>query len=237
MSQKVVALVDCNNFYVSCERAFQVTLRNKPTVVLSNNDGCIVARSNEAKKLGIKMGQPFFQCQDIITRHHVQVFSSNYSLYADMSARVMNVLSQFSLSVEVYSIDEAFLDLTHLANDDLTAFGQTLKASVMQLTGIPVSVGIAPTKSLAKIATETVKKETSYQGVLDLTGCDALQIDALLERIAIDDVWGIGRKYTLFLNNYGIRTARDLKYADQRWMRRHLTVTGERIVLELRGTA
>ena len=237
MSKNVVALVDCNNFYVSCERAFQVTLRNKPVVVLSNNDGCVVARSNEAKNVGIKMGQPFFQCQDIITKHHVQVFSSNYSFYADMSARVMNVLAQFSTDVEVYSIDEAFLNLSNLAIDDCTEFGQTLKASVLQLTGIPVSVGIAPTKSLAKIATELVKKEASYKGVLDLTCYDNAHIDAFLERVSIDDVWGIGRTYALFLNNYGFRTARDLKYADQRWIRRHLTITVERIVLELRGTS
>lgn len=237
MNRKVVALVDCNNFYVSCERAFHVALQNKPVVVLSNNDGCVVARSNESKKLGIKMGQPYFQCQDIIRQHNVQVFSSNYSLYADMSARVMQLLSQFASVVEVYSIDEAFLDLSSLAIDDLSEFGRTLKASIMQSTGIPVSVGIAATKTLAKGAVEIAKKDPLFEGVLDITGWETLKLDALLEGVAIEDVWGIGRTYALFLNNYGIQTAKDLKYADRRWIRRHLTVTGERIVLELAGTA
>ena len=138
MKSKVIALVDCNNFYVSCERVFHAALHNKPVIVLSNNDGCVVARSNEAKKLGIKMGQPLFQCQEIVEQHQVQVFSSNYSLYADMSSRVMNVLAQFSPRIESYSIDEAFLDLTDLPIDDLREFGHTIKARVMQFTGIPV---------------------------------------------------------------------------------------------------
>lgn len=237
MRKKVFALVDCNNFYVSCERVFNAALHNKPVVVLSNNDGCIVARSNESKKLGIKMGQPLFQCQDIIEKHNVQVFSSNYSLYADMSARVMNVLRTFSPHIEMYSIDEAFLDLTDLYIDDLTAFGRTIKEQVMQYIGIPVSVGIAPTKCLTKIATEIVKKETSYGGVLDITAFSENDIDTLLGKTVIEDIWGIGRKYTLFLTNYGITTARHLKNADTKWVRRYLTVTGERIVLELQGTS
>jgi DNA polymerase V len=237
MRQKIVALVDCNNFYVSCERVFHAALQKKPVVVLSNNDGCIVARSNEAKKLGITMGQPVFQCQDIIHKHHVQVFSSNYSLYADMSARVMKVLSQFSSKLEVYSIDEAFLDLTDCAIDDLTECGREIRARVLQFTGIPVSVGIAPTKSLAKIATETAKKQASSEGVVNLCGLTKQETDAYLAAIPVEDVWGIGRKYALFLTNYGIATAKDLKDADEKWVRRHLTVVGERLVFELRGTA
>src|SRR5579872_6126087 len=146
MRKKVFALVDCNNFYVSCERVFDAALHNKPVIVLSNNDGCVVARSNESKKLGIKMGQPFFQCQDIIERHNVQVFSSNYSLYAELSSRIMKILAQFSPAVEEFSIDEAFLSLGELAIDDLTEYGKTIKTRVMQYTGIPVSVGIASTK-------------------------------------------------------------------------------------------
>ncbi|MEO8970413.1 MAG: Y-family DNA polymerase [Ktedonobacteraceae bacterium] len=235
--QKIVALVDCNNFYVSCERVFHAALQKKPVVVLSNNDGCIVARSNEAKKLGIKMGQPVFQCQDIIRKHHVQVFSSNYSLYADMSARVMKVLAQFTSQLEVYSIDEAFLDLTDCTHENLTELGHEIRASVLQRTGIPVSVGIASSKSLAKIATETAKKQAASEGVVNLCGLTEQDIDAYLAAIPIEDVWGIGRKYALFLNNYGIATARDLKYADAKWVRRHLTVVGERLVFELRGTA
>jgi DNA polymerase V len=237
MKQNIYALVDCNNFYVSCERVFHASIQNKPVIVLSNNDGCIVARSNEAKKLGIKMGQPVFTCEELIRKHNIQVFSSNYSLYADMSARVMNVLAQCSPRLEVYSIDEAFLDLSALNIDDLTEFGRVMKARVLQFTGIPVSVGIASTKTLCKIANERVKKDARYKGVLDLSTFSAQAIDEVLSNIAIEDVWGIGHKYSLFLMNYGILTAKDLKYADEKWIRRHLTVVGERTVLELRGTA
>src|SRR5947209_7420655 len=154
MRKKVFALVDCNNFYVSCERVFHAAIQNTPVIVLSNNDGCVVARSNESKRLGIKMGQPVFECQDIIKKHKIQVFSSNYSLYADLSKRVMDMLGTFSPRIEVYSIDEAFLELTDLRLDDYGEFGRTIKAHVFQHTGIPVSVGIAPTKSLGKIANE-----------------------------------------------------------------------------------
>lgn len=237
MRRNVIALVDCNNFYVSCERVFNAALHNKPVIVLSNNDGCVVARSNESKKLGIKMGQPFFQCQGIIERHNVQVFSSNYSLYAELSSRILKVLAQFSPVVESYSIDEAFLSLGELAIDDLTDYGQMIKARVMQYTGIPVSVGIASTKCLAKIATEIVKTDPAYEGVLDLTQLSKEELDALLAKVAIEDVWGIGPKYSLFLGNYGITTAKHLKDADQKWIRRYLTVVGERIVLELRGVS
>ncbi|SRR5712692_219516 len=234
-NRKVFALVDCNNFYVSCERAFNAAIQQKPVIVLSNNDGCIVARSNESKKLGIKMGQPVFECEDSIKKHHIQVFSSNYSLYADMSERVMAILSQFSPRQEIYSIDEAFLELTGTDIDDLTEFGRTIKARVLQFTSIPVSVGIASTRSLTKIANELVKKDPRYQGVLDLTRLSDHELDQLLAQVAIEDVWGIGPKYALFLSNYGITTAKDLKHADEKWIRKHLTVTGARIVLELRG--
>ncbi len=237
MKKNIYALVDCNNFYVSCERVFHASIQNKPVIVLSNNDGCVVARSNEAKKLGIKMGQPVFECEELIKKRNIRVFSSNYSLYADMSARVMNVLAQFSPRVEVYSIDEAFLDLSELNIDDLTDFGHVTKARVLQLTGIPVSVGIASTKTLCKIANETVKKDTHHDGVLDLTTLSDQAMDELLSNVAIEDVWGIGYKYSLFLMNHGILHAKDLKYADEKWIRRYLTVVGERTVLELRGTA
>ena len=235
MNTKVLALIDGNNFYVSCERVFHAALQDQAVIVLSNNDGCVVARSNEAKKLGIKMGQPVFQCREIIKKHHIQVFSSNYSLYADMSRRVMHVLAQFSSALEVYSIDEAFLDITAHQSDDLMEYGRLLRARVLQFTGIPVSIGIASTKVLCKIATETVKKDPASAGVLNLCELSAKEVDRYLQAIAIEDVWGIGPKYALFLSNYGITTARDLKYSDERWVRRHLTVMGERIVLELRG--
>lgn len=235
MRKKVFALIDCNNFYVSCERVFHAAIQNTPVIVLSNNDGCVVARSNESKRLGIKMGQPVFECQDIIKKHKIQVFSSNYSLYADLSKRVMGMLATFSPRMEVYSIDEAFLELTELKLDDYSEFGRTIKAHVLQHTGIPVSVGIAPTKSLGKIANEMVKKDAKYGGVLDLTPLSEQELDALLAQVEIEDVWGIGRKYALFLNNYGITSAKELKYADEKWIRRYLTVTGERIVFEFRG--
>lgn len=237
MSGKVLALIDCNNFYVSCERVFHAAIQNTPTIVLSNNDGCVVARSNEVKKLGIKMGQPFFEVEALVKQHHIHVFSSNYSLYADMSRRVMSVLAQFSPRQEIYSIDEAWLDLSQLACDDFTELGKTIKARVFQQVGIPVSVGIAFTKSLTKIAHEIVKSDPSYGGVLDLTGVSDEELDELLAKVDIQDVWGIGPKYALFLSNYGITTAKELKYADEKWIRRYLTVTGARIVLELRGIA
>lgn len=235
MKERVLALVDCNNFYVSCERAFHAAIQHTPVIVLSNNDGCVVARSNEAKKLGIKMGQPVFECERLIREHKVQVFSSNYSLYADISARVMSVLSQFTSRLETYSIDEAFLDLSDLPLEDCVEFGREIKARVWQYTGIPVSVGIAATKTLCKIACEVVKQEPQYGGVLDLSGFSEAEIDTLLAKVELRDVWGIGPKYTRFLENYGFRTAKDLKYADERWIRKYLTVVGERTVLELRG--
>src|SRR6266566_311996 len=238
MREKVVALVDCNNFYVSCERVFDASIESRPVIVLSNNDGCIVARSNEAKKLGIKMGQPAFECREIIEKHNIKIFSSNYSLYADMSERVLRVLRDFSPTLEAYSIDEAFLDLSNLDRADLTSFGREVKATVLRYTGIPVSVGIASTKTLSKIANELVKKHPEYEGVLDLTGLTEQEVDALLERIPIDDVWGIGYRYGYFLKKArGIENAKDLKEADIRWIRKHLTVVGERTVYELRGMA
>ncbi len=235
MRNKVFALVDCNHFYASCEQVFRASTHPSPIIVLSNNDGCIVSLSKEARVLGLKRGQPAFQCRSIIDQHHVQVFSSNYALYADMSTRVMTILKQFSPAVEVYSIDEAFLLLDTLSIDDLNEYGNIMKAQIMQYTGIPVSVGIASTKCLAKIATELVKADPAYAGVLDLTRLSEDELDQMLAQVAIEDVWGIGHKYSLFLHNYGITTAQDLKYADQQWIRRYLTVVGERMVLELRG--
>lgn len=235
MRQHVFALVDCMSFYVSCERVFQAALHNKPTVVLSNNDGNIVALDALAKSLGLKRGQPFFQCQKIIHEHGVQVYSSNYSMYADMSARVMHTLAEFSPRLEVYSIDEGWLDLTGVATDDLTELGRTIQARVRQYTGIPTRVTIASSKCLTKIACELVRGDPEYGDVLDLTGFTAQQMDEALAQVAIEDVFGIGRKYARFLRNYGIATARDVRDADERWIRKHLTVVGARIQLELKG--
>lgn len=229
--KKVFALVDCNNFYASCERIFNPKLEGKPVVVLSNNDGCIIARSNEAKALGIKMGAPFFKCKSLIKRHNVQVFSSNYALYGDLSQRVMDVLQQMEPEVEIYSIDEAFVSLPY--SENLTEYATQLRNKVKQCVGIPVSIGIAPTKTLAKLANRIAKKNAQYNGVFDISSHD--KIDELLSSIEVGDVWGIGRQSTKKLNRQGIYSVLQLKKANDAWIRKHLTVTGLRTVMELRG--
>src|SRR5260370_5068288 len=235
---KVVALLDWNNFYCSCEQAFNGCLHNKPVIVLSNNDGCVVARSNEAKKLKIRMGQPVFECRELIEQHDIQVFSSNYSLYADMSARVMATLAPFSPQVEVYSIDEAFFDVSHVGAQQLLDYGRQIRATVWQCTGIPVSVGIASTKTLAKVATEVVKNNPCLQGVLNLIQYSEAELDELLASIALKEVWGIGSRFTNRLQaRSNIFTAKDLKYADEHWIRKRFSVMVQRTVLELRGIA
>jgi DNA polymerase V len=230
----IFALVDANNFYVSCERCFSAAIHNQPVIVLSNNDGCVVARSNDVKPL-IKMGTPVFQCRDLIEKHHIVLFSSNYALYADMSDRVMATLQTFSPQVEVYSIDEAFLHLAHIEQEHLHAYGHEIRAKVLQHVGIPVSVGIGETKTLSKIATEIVKKHPEYLGVLVLTSRSEFEMDMFLSNVSIEDVWGIGPRYARFLHEKGIISAKHLKYANPYWIRKHLTVVGERTVLELRG--
>jgi len=207
----IFALVDCNNFYASCERVFQPSLKKRPVVVLSNNDGCIVARSNEAKDLGIAMGTPLFKAEDIIKKHNVAVMSSNYTLYADMSSRVMQTLSTFTPTMEVYSIDEAFLELSGIQKD-LDTYGREIRKTVLQWTGLPVSVGIARTKTLAKIANNICKKSEKADGVLDLT--ENKWISNALERTEVGDVWGIGRKISSKLNKVGINNAKQLSEAD-----------------------
>jgi DNA polymerase V len=231
----VFALVDCNNFYVSCERVFQPKLEGKPVIVLSNNDGCVVARSAEAKALGIAMGVPAFQIRHLIRKHDVQVFSSNYALYGDMSWRVMDTLAQFSPNVEVYSIDEAFLSLSRFSSRDLTEYGRTIRAMVKRWTGIPVSVGLAETKTLAKIAGEVGKHSRDSGGVFDMTTCQ--DRDAMLAGIPVEEVWGIGPNWARFLAEHGVSTARDLRDADEHWIRKRMGVVGARIVQELRGVS
>lgn len=230
----VFALCDCNNFYVSCERVFNAKLVNRPVVVLSNNDGCVVARSNEAKALGIKMGVPLFQAKPIVDAYDVQVLSSNYALYADMSSRVMSALNGFTPEIELYSIDEAFMLLEHKREQgSLTDFGQKIKKKVYKLTGIPLSVGMAETKTLAKLANYLAKKSDKAKGVLDLS-CSPYQ-DYALECTPVGNLWGIGRRYTKLLNSRGITNALQLRDVDIRWARKALTVVGARIVEELRG--
>lgn len=237
MRKHVYALIDCISFYVSCERAFAATLHNRPTIVLSNNDGCIVALDSLAKRLGLKRGQPVFKQQAIIRTHQVQVFSSNYTLYQEMSSRVIACLAEFTPRLEIYSIDEAWLDLSDFQIEDLEELGSTIKARVLQYTGIPVRVAIAPTKCLTKIACELLKSEPHDADVLELTSFTPEQLDTALASVSVEDIWGIGPKYARFLRNYGIQTARDLRDADEKWLRKHLTVLGARIQMELRGTS
>jgi DNA polymerase V len=227
----VFALVDCNNFYVSCERVFDPSLEHRPVVVLSNNDGCVVARSNEAKALGIQMGTPFFKCRDLIRKNSGKVFSSNYSLYADMSQRVMRTLEQFTPDFEIYSIDEAFLEFRAEDLFSLEQLGRRIKNTIRQHTGIPISIGIGQTKTLAKIANKIAKQSAS--GTFDIT--DHPDTDILLESIPCNDVWGVGMQYEKLLKLNGILTARNLKYADDAWLRKKMTVMGLRTVWELRG--
>jgi DNA polymerase V len=229
------ALVDCNNFYVSCERVFNPALEGRPVVVLSNNDGNVVARSNEVKDLGLEFGAPLFKCEDMIARHGIRAFSSNYTLYGDLSRRVMETLATFSPEMEIYSIDEAFLSLKGVPAGDLDCLGRRIRATVRQWTGIPVSIGIAPTKTLAKLANGLAKKTTESGGVICLP--DPSAIDDLLESVAVERVWGIGRRYTLLLNRNGVRTARQMRDLPDRWVRKHMTVTGLRLAWELRGVS
>ena len=231
--KKIFGLVDCNNFYVSCERVFNPSLEKRPVVVLSNNDGCIIARSNEAKALDIKMGTPLFKCKNLIDQHKVKVFSSNYALYGDLSQRVMSTLQHFTPELEVYSIDEAFLSLEGFNRKHLLEYAHLIKKTVRQWTGMPVSIGIGPTKVLAKIANKVAKDHTGQGGVFTIT--DHSPIDSLLDSIEAGEVWGIGRQYATFLKRHSVTTARDLKYAPDGWVRQHLTVMGLRVVWELRG--
>lgn len=230
----IFALVDCNNFYASCERVFNPKLEGKPIVVLSNNDGVIIARSNEAKALGIKMATPIFKVQDVIDRNKVNVFSSNYVLYGDMSHRVISILKESAPEVEVYSVDEAFLKLDGIQGN-LTEFGTNIRNKIHKWTGIPVSIGIAHTKTLSKIANEIAKKDPAHKGVLDISCLPDSKIDLYLAKIDISDVWGIGRRLSPMLRVHGIRTARDLKYASDQWIRKCINVLGLKTVHELRG--
>ncbi len=227
------ALVDCNNFYASCERVFNPSLVGRPVVVLSNNDGCVIARSEEARALGIGMGEPEFKCREMLERHGVAVFSSNYPLYGDMSSRVMTTLAGFASSIEVYSIDESFLDLSGFGRFDLDRYGRDIRRTVRKHTGIPVGIGIAPTKTLAKIASRIAKKESRYDGVC-LLRSDA-EVRCALERTAVGDIWGIGRQRGRFLQANGILSAADFAAASSGWVRRHLHVTGARVQAELNG--
>ena len=230
----MIALVDCNSFYCSCERVFDPTLVGRPVVVLSNNDGNIIARTSEAKALGIAMGTPAFQIRDLIKRHGVIVRSSNYELYGDMSARVMDCLSDFTDELETYSIDEAFLRVYVGAKGSFADLGREIRGRVLKHTGIPVSVGMAETKTLAKVANYHAKRSEKAAGVLSLVR--STYKDLALARLPVDGVWGVGPRYTEMLRRHGIETALDLRDAPDDWVRERMTVVGLRTVTELRGT-
>ena len=232
-----VALVDCNNFYASCERVFNPKLEGKPIVVLSNNDGCVVARSNEVKALGIPMGEPWFKIEKESNRHGIIAFSSNYALYSDMSARVMGILGRFSPHQEIYSIDECFLGLEGFEKWNLETYAQNIRYQVKRDTGIPVSIGIAATKTLAKLANHVAKKCPGFEGVCDFGTFTPSDLESLLASIDVSEVWGIGRRITRRLETMGITTVQDLKTADQHWIRQQFSVTVERTVAELNGIA
>lgn len=234
----IFALVDCNNFYASCEKLFNPKLKHRPVVVLSNNDGCVVARSAEVKALGIPMGVPWFHIRDEARRHGIVAFSSNYALYADMSNRVVRVLGGFTPNLEVYSIDEAFLELSGFTGQagSLAAYGAEIRQRVADWLGLAVCVGIAPTKTLAKLANHCAKKGLfGTDGVCDFTTASPAALDRLFEGIEVGEVWGVGRKITSRLQAMGIHTVRQLRDADAETIRARFSVVVERTIRELRG--
>lgn len=244
MTTKRFALVDCNNFFVSCERIFNPTLLNKPVVVLSSNDACVIARSNEAKKLGIKMGEPLFACKELIKRHNVQILSSNFGLYSDISNRIMQTLCEHATDLEVYSIDEAFMHLPTLLSGVTTLqeqqfyytqYAQMLRKAVYKNIGVPVSIGLGPTKTLAKVANGLAKKHAHLEGVFDIT--NHADFDAILRTIEIRDIWGIGSRYAKFLIAQGITNAYQFTQCDDTWVRKNMAITGLKTMLELRGVS
>ena len=228
-SRKKVALIDCNSFYVSCERLFNPKIQNVPVVVLSNNDGCVISRSTEAKKLGIRMGEPYFKVKDLVKKNNVQIFSSNYALYGDLSRRVMKVLKGFTDKIEIYSIDEAFLDLSHIKDEQVEEYGKQIRERVLKWTGIPTSVGISNTKTLSKVANHIAKKNKA--GVVFLKE----NIDNILKDFDIADVWGVGRQLSKLYIKNGIDNAYKLKNISNTWVKKSTNVLGAKTVMELRG--
>ena len=224
-----IALVDCNSFYVSCERLFNPKIQKKAVVVLSNNDGCVISRSREAKDLGIKMGEPYFKVKELVNKNKVEVYSSNYALYGDISRRVMKVLKTFSPKVEIYSIDEAFIDLSFIDEKGVEDYGREIRSRVLKWTGIPTSVGIASTKTLSKVANHIAKKEKA--GVIYLN----TNIDEKLKKFPIEDVWGVGKQLSKFYHKNNISNAYDLKNVSNTWVKKGTNVLGAKTAMELRG--
>jgi DNA polymerase V len=224
-----IALIDCNSFYVSCERLFNPKIINKPVVVLSNNDGCVISRSTEAKKIGIKMGEPYFKVKELVKKNNVYIFSSNYALYGDISRRVMKILKSFSENIEIYSIDEAFVDLSHVEEKKVENHGKEIREKILKWTGIPTSVGIANTKTLSKVANNIAKKNKT--GVIYLKE----NIDESLKNFHISDIWGVGKQLSKLYIKNGIDTAYKLKNISNSWVKKSTNVLGAKTVMELRG--
>lgn len=241
----VFALVDCNNFFVSCERVFRPDSANTPAVVLSNNDGCVVARSNEIKALGVPMGAPFFKVKSLLEAHNTTVFSANFELYGDMSQRIVQYLEAAVPRTEVYSIDEAFLDISDVPLASHGAWARQLRADILQGVGVPVSIGVAPTKTLAKLASDYAKKHPEFEGAVSVTGEAPLLgkahpryssvMETVLRASSVEDVWGVGRRYSVGLRRYGVTTAWELAQVGDEWARKQMTIQGLRMVKELRG--
>jgi DNA polymerase V len=228
-----IALVDCNNFFVSCERVFRPDLQNKPVVVLSNNDGNVISRSNEAKALGVKMGVPLFKIRDLVRQHKITVFSSNYALYADMSNRVMAILSEYSPTQEIYSVDESFLNLTGF--NDIRERSKAIRERVFRDTNIPVCIGLGRSKTLAKLSNFVAKRHPKSFGVFNINLLSPAQVNSVLTNIPTEEIWGIGRKLTASLNEFGIDTVLQLRDADVASMRKRFGLVMEKTIRELRG--
>jgi len=233
INNRIIALVDCNAFYVSCERLFRPDLARKPVVVLSNNDGCIISRSTEAKQIGIKMGEPLFKAKPLIDKYKVAVFSSNYELYGDLSRRVMKILKNFTSDIEFYSIDEAFLDLTYIKMSSVEEYIANIRKIILQWTGIPVSIGAANTKTLAKVANHIAKKKRV--GIEEFISKDQDYINKELEKFPVEEVWGIGRQLSKLFNKSNIRNAYELKHANNYWVRKNSNVGVAKTIHELNG--
>lgn len=233
----IFGLVDCNNFFVSCERVFRPDLEGIPVVVLSSNDGCVVARSNEAKALGIPMGAPAFQYRSIFEQHRIVQFSANFELYGDISKRISQLLTQVTPRIEIYSVDESFLELSALVVKDYVAWGHTLRERILREVGVPVSVGIAPSKTLAKLGAEVAKQHLSYAGICSFIGLPAAEQAAILKTIPIKDVWGVGRKLSPKLRAEGIAHAQALAELRPQRAQQLMGIHGRQLVSELRGTA
>jgi DNA polymerase V len=234
---RVFALIDCNNFFVSCERVFRPDLEGKPVVVLSSNDGCAVARSNEAKRLGIPMGAPAFKYRDIFERHQVVRFSANFELYGDISKRITSLLTTITPRIEIYSVDESFLDLSTLPITDYAAWGRAVRASVLKHVGVPVSIGIATSKTLAKLGAEVAKQDDSHQGAISFINSPPARTEAMLQSVAVEDIWGVGRKLAPKLRAEGVVSAAGLRQMRPQRAQQIMGIHGRQMVAELNGTA